>query len=249
MASAVFSSPKQLDRIRTVLSKYASLPFSTDTIPGAVMEAVLANVRGGEVLRTYDFVDVIRKEDRVGWQVKSTKAATPVTWKRAKIPNAEKLIAQSKNSDKDLQSLGNAIIDFCNQHALASLNDYDLDEIGYARLILHDDGKVTYFERCLCTRKNPRVFNAEEFLWRWSTPKKTTKKEQLQALHGIHRQSKKKWWAWHGLGENQLHFSGEGEWWPSPNDPHIATFRFPSADERVSLEALIAFLERADLKS
>ena len=41
-------------------------------------------LRQGEVLGTYDFVDVIKRGSKCGWQVKSTKESTPVTWKRAK---------------------------------------------------------------------------------------------------------------------------------------------------------------------
>ena len=45
------------------------------------MEANLKEVRGGdtEVLHTYDFVDVISRSEKIGWQVKSTKSTTPVT--------------------------------------------------------------------------------------------------------------------------------------------------------------------------
>ena len=81
------------------------------------MGGVLAHVRGGRVLNTYDFVDVIRTEDGCGWQVKSTKATTPVTWKRAKIPDAVSLIEQSNRSAGGLQALGDAIMEFCNRHA------------------------------------------------------------------------------------------------------------------------------------
>ena len=82
----IFSSPAQLAEIGRVLSTYMRLPLSTDTIPGSIMEALLAYVRKGVVLGKYDFVDVIKPETKCGWQVKSTKASTPVTWKRAKIP-------------------------------------------------------------------------------------------------------------------------------------------------------------------
>ena len=52
----------------------------------------------------------------------------------------------SLKSEAARQELGNTIINFCNEHAQRSLADYGLQEIGYARLILHGDGKVTYFE-------------------------------------------------------------------------------------------------------
>jgi len=239
--SRIFSDAKQLQQIAKILSAYMRLPFSGDSIPGALMEYVLAFVRGGEVLRTYDFVDVVDRKGKVGWQVKSTKDSTPVTWKRAKIPNAAKLIAGSRQSPEGIQTLGDQIITFCNEHAKHSLDAYGLDEIGYSRLIL--TGKsVVYFERELCSRDNPRVFKAEDFAWRWSDPKVTKKKEQLSALHGKHTPTGKKWFAWHGLGENQLHFSGESEWWLLPSDERRVEFEFTGADGRVDMEVFMELL-------
>jgi len=102
---SIFSTPRQLEKIKTILSGYTKLPFSPETIPGSVMEAVLANVHAAQILNTYDFVDVIKPKNKIGWQVKSTKAKTPVTWKRAKIPNAPELIKKSKKGAKELQVL------------------------------------------------------------------------------------------------------------------------------------------------
>ena len=73
---AMFSPNAQLSRIRNVLSEYTRLPFSNETIPGAVMEGVLAEMRGGDVLKTYDFVDVIKPSEKAGWQLKSTRLRT-----------------------------------------------------------------------------------------------------------------------------------------------------------------------------
>ena len=242
--ASIFSSPDEMKRIGHILHLYSSLPFSGDTIPGAVMEAVLANVRGAEVLRTYDFVDVIDRKRGIGWQVKSTKLSTPVTWKRAKIPNADQLINESRLSSQGLQALGDAIIDFCNDHALESIHRYNLSEIGYARLVVFPTGKVTYFERVLCTKEDYRIFKKEDFVWKWSKEKATVKKEQLSALHGVHIKQNAKWWAWHGLGENQLHFSGEDAWWTPSGDEHSISFQFPSANERMSLEDFMGLLEK-----
>ncbi len=230
--SNIYSSDKQLSAISNIIAGYLRLPFSGNTVPGSLMESVIGDVRNGEVLNTYDFVDVINKTLKVGWQVKSTKASTPVTWKRAKIPNADTLIAESRKNEAGLQALGDAIIKFCNNHAVESLEKYGLNEIGFARLIVHPDGKLTYFEKALCTRKQPKIFHEEEFDWKWSSPKKTVKKEQLPALHGIHKPSKTKWFAWHGLGENQLHFSGEKCWWPSDSNKNKINFSFP--EQRLS---------------
>ncbi len=242
----VFSTQEQLEKISRTLIGYLRLPFSGDSIPGALLEDVIGNVRGGTVLNTYDFVDVVNVNDSVGWQVKSTKSSTPVTWKRAKIPNSLELIKAAKRSSSGMKKLGNAIIEFCNDHALESLNTYDLKEIGYARLIVHPTGDLTYFERILCTKKNPKIFSINDFRWNWSTPKKTQKKEQLQALHGIHKPTNTKWFAWHGLGENQLHFNGEEAWWP-PNSKNSINFSFPK--ERFSQKEFMELLDQISTAS
>jgi ribosomal protein L24E len=241
----IYSTPAQLNRIAQVLSKYVRLPFSGDTIPGAIMEGVIAHVRDAERCNTYDFVDVIDRKNGLGWQVKSTKASTPVTWKRAKIPGSQVLVDRSLKSAAGCQTLGNAIIAFCNEHARASLALYHLSEIGYARLVVKADGAVVYFERLLCTAANPQLFDPADFEWHWSKPKNATKKEQLQALHGIHKASGRKWWAWHGLGENQLHFSGEDSWWPDSTSNHSATFQLPSDRGRLTIEDFLVLLDRA----
>lgn len=243
----IYSTREELDQIRKILSRYIRLPFSGETIPGATMEGVLAHVKDAKVLNTYDFVDVIKPSDNCGWQVKSTKSSTPVTWKRAKIPNSLELIEKSRLDSQGLQELGDAIIEFCNEHARQSLETYQLEEIGYARLIINPGGQVTYFERLLCTRQNPHVFEPRDFEWIWSKPKNIRKKEQLQALHGIHKKTGKKWWAWHGLGENQLHFSGEKAWWPSPASDYTTAFRFPSEDDKLSLKDFLELLSRAEI--
>ena len=243
-ASLIYSSREQLAGIARILSGYVRLPLSVDNIPGALMEALLAHIRGGKALKKYDFVDVIKPEAKCGWQVKSTKESTPVTWKRAKIPNSAQLIAASKKSPAGCQALGKAIIEFCNHHAQASLSAYDLDVIGYCRLIVHKNRKVTYFERVLCTREQPELFHAADFTWKWSEQKRAKKKEQLPALHGTHRRTGVKWFAWHGQGENQLHFNGERIWWPKPSDPHAVTFKFPAVGERLGFDQFMELLDR-----
>ncbi|MDJ1169115.1 hypothetical protein PMG71_06720 [Roseofilum sp. BLCC_M154] len=243
---SIFSSPEQLDKIQSLLSKYLRLPFARTTIPGSVMESVFAHVRSANVLNTYDFVDVISTTNQRGWQIKSTKEKTPVTWKRAKLPDAPTLIKESYKTEQGLQNLGDSIIEFCNQHILESINLYNLNEIGYSRIIIHDNQLITYFERLLCTRESPILFNVSDFQWQWSKPKKNVKKEQLPALHGIHIPTEKKWWAWHGLGENQLHFSGERAWWPNQGDSHAITFCFPSEEEKLSLDDFIKLLSDFD---
>lgn len=241
--SPVFSTPDQLAQIGLVLACYLRLPVSTDVIPGAFLESVLAHVRGGQVLRTYDFVDVIHPGDRVGWSIKSTKAGSPLTWKRVKIPNKNALIREAQRSQKGAQALGDAILAFCNDHARHSLGRYDLDAIGYARLIASPGGDVRYFERLLCTRDSPEIFDLSDFTWGWSPPKRTRGKEQLPAFCGTHRETGDKWWAWHGQSENQLHFSKETEWWPEADAPHTITFPFPSEGKKLTFARLQALLD------
>lgn len=241
--SKVYSDTNQLQRIADILSGYLRLPFTEATVPGALMEAVLANVRQAEVLRTYDFVDVVDKIGRVGWQVKSTRATTPLTWKRAKIRDRNTLIEASKQSEAGLQALGDEIINFCNAHALESLEKYELNEIGFARLIVHGNGKLSYYERLLCTKESPIVFDSKDYKWKWATPKNTKGKEQLPALHGTNVKTGKKVFAWHGLGENQLHFSGEKEWWPTDKS-HIIDFNAPAEEARLSYQSFADFLTR-----
>lgn len=239
---SIFSTPHQLDEMRRILVNYAKMPFAQANIPGSLMESVLSYVHEGTVLNTYDFVDVIRPATGFGWQVKSTKSETPVTWKRAKIPNATELIEESRKSDTGLQLLGNTIIEFCNNHARESLYKYELTSIGYSRLVLHKNGRATYFERLLCSSDAPNIFEPSDFSWQWSTPKTVVQKEQLSALHGTNRATGEKWWAWHGLGENQLHFSNESIWWPTENTSHSFSFQLPLDEEKLSFEQLMDML-------
>lgn len=131
-----------------------------------MVEGVFAYVRGGEVLNTFDFVDVVEREKGFGWQVKSTKSTTPITWKRAKLTNSVERIRESTESEAACQALGDAIIENCNSHVEASFNKYELDRIGYSRLIVGRDGVVTYFEKVLCSKQQPEIFDADDFSWR-----------------------------------------------------------------------------------
>jgi hypothetical protein len=235
------STSSERERIGRIARSYLRLPFAGDKVPGGIMEYIVAHVRSGEVLPTYDFVDVILRDAKLGWQVKSTKATTPVTWKRAKLPDQQNLISASKDSVEGRAALGKAIIDFCNAHGIESMERYDLDEIAYSRLVVYAN-RVRYFERSLITREAPYLFNSEEFEWEWSQPKKVTKKEQLPAFRGIHKATGDKWFAWHGLGENQLHFSGESAWWPESGG-EVYEFEFPGDEDLLSLDAFISMLE------
>ena len=117
----IYSTKEQLTKIAYYLTAYMRIPyFQDDTIPGKVMEKIISLVHGGEQLATYDYVDVCIN-GKVGWQVKSTKDKTPLTWKRAKIANSTALIKESKNGKAKLKILGDTIIDFCNNHADKSI--------------------------------------------------------------------------------------------------------------------------------
>lgn len=205
-------------KIGDELACYSRLPFATESIPGGFAEAIIAEHYGGDVLRTYDFVDVICESTGVGWQVKSTKATTTVTWKRAKIEGSAALIQQSDWTG-DTSTLGEKILEACNAHAEASLDEYGLSEIRYARIV-SSPGRFTYFERVLVDRINRALFDSRDFTWAWSTPKRTRAKEQLAALQGFHGDDK--WFAWHGRGENQLHFPGDKFWWPNCDGDAVA---------------------------
>jgi hypothetical protein len=244
-----FSSKQQLEQIARIIRGYSRTPFMSDSIPGELMEDILADVTSGKSLKTYDFIDVYNKNDNIGWQVKSTKDSTPVTWKRAKIAHADELIKEAQNSNEGLQKLGNAIINYCNSHVKESFIKYDLEAIYYSRLVISESRKISevkevmYFEKILCSKDNPMIFDPNDYTWEWSQPKKTIKKEQLPALHGKNIHTQTKWFAWHGLGENQLHFTGEKTWWPSPNDPHYIKFELVDSTEKINTEEYMDLLK------
>ncbi len=244
MTGIIYSSVAQLNRLAAIINCCCRLPMSNDAVPGAFLETVLAHIRDSKVLATYDYVDVVDEKNQVGWSIKSTKSDTPITWKRAKIAGKTKLISDSRISKEGIQELGNALIIFCNDHAKASMKRYNLSQIGYCRLIVHNDFRATYFERLLCTTENPDIFNPEDFEWDWSVEKSSKRKEQLSALHGWHRPTGKRWWAWHGLGENQLHFTGEKEWWPTSGE-HCIKFDLPKPESKIDFDTLLKLLDAA----
>lgn len=239
----LLATPEQLQRIRDLVFNYLRLPLDTSNVPGSLMEANLKEARGGdtEVLRTYDFVDVISRSEKIGWQVKSTKSTTPVTWIRGKIADKEELIKASHVSAAGRQMLGNTVMDYCNHHIADSLLRYGLEEIGYSRLI-NFGGAFRYFEIPLLKNDGSVLFQPSDYEWRWSEQKNTRVKEQKPALHGFHKPTGTKHWAWHGQGENQLHFTGERSWWPAAEYPHNIAFEAPSEGQAVSFEALAEWL-------
>ena len=211
LRNSVKQRVEPLNKIESLVQAMLRVPFF-QSLPGAILEEILAHVYNGTRTGTYDFADVVAEESRVGWQVKSTRIDTPVTWKRVKLPDKMSLINASRKSSGGVRELGDAIISYCNRAALESVDKYKLTTLRYARLVDHMNGNLTYFERDL--RIDGMLFNPADFIWAWSKKRKTTKKEQLSAFHGIHKITGQAWFAWHGLGENQLHFKGERHWWP-----------------------------------
>lgn len=241
-----FSSEQRLRQIAETIVGYSRTPFVTDSIPGDLMEHILADTVDGISLKTYDFIDVYDNKSNIGWQVKSTKDTTPVTWKRAKIARANEMIEAAYENDEGLQELGNAIINYCNSHVEESFEKYRIDALYYSRLILFDKKnykEVMYFEKFLCSKDNPVIFNPDDFAWEWSQPKKTIKKEQLPALHGKNIHSNVKWFAWHGLGENQLHFTGEKNWWPT-DENNCIKFKLVDSVEKINVRKYLDFLRK-----
>jgi len=185
----VYSTEKQAKEIAAYLTSYMRIPFfQDDAIPGQIMEKIISKVHGARQLPTYDYVDVVIEGNDgskkgnvikgVGWSVKSTKESTPLTWKRAKIEKKRSLIEASEDADESisaigLQALGDAIIDFCNDHAQQSMDKHNLDEIGYSRLIMFENNTAIYFEKLLCSKLKPLIFDKADYIWKWSSQKKT----------------------------------------------------------------------------
>lgn len=243
---SIFSTAEEMDSMTDALCGFLKLPWSTNSIPGSVVEEVLAQFREAETLRTYDFVDVIDRKNGLGWQVKSTLSETPITWQRAKIPNKLELIeASMSNLQVDLQNLGNTILEYNNDHVEASMNRYGLHSIGYARVVI-TKAQIRYFERELVNSESRRLWDPDDFTWQWSASKNAVKKEQLPALHGYHKATGEKWFAWHGRGENQLHFTGERHWWPSGDESvdHQVVVDLPSSDARIPFGRFVELLAK-----
>ncbi len=240
--SKLFSTKKELKEIANILSGYLKLNIGDNIIPGSIMENTISSVRKAEVLKTYDFVDVICEERKIGWQVKSSKEKTALTWKRVKLPDSAKAIQDSKSSKKELQRLGDMIIDYCNKNAFDCFEKYSIDELGFSRLIMNKDGSLTYYERILCSKDSPMIFKKEDFIWKWSHQRKQNKKESLPGLNGINIHTGEKWFAWYGLGENQLHFYGEKTWRPEL-ESNENTIKFKAPKDKMSSKELMKLLK------
>ena len=238
--NSIYSSPETLARIALMLGIYHRLPFAAEgVIPGIIVENVLAQARGMKRLGKYDFVDVLSKEDRVGLQVKSSKAGSPLTWQRAKVDRATEKRQASKEFPEAAQVLGAEILDYINRHMLKDLDAHDIDEIGYARLVV-TKSEAFYFETKLIDRANPILFDPKKFTWEWAMDRKASK-EQRGSLSAYDNKDVK-WFSWHT--ENQLHFNNEKVWWPKPGDPHRVDFSLRG--EKIDPMALKKWLDSQD---
>ncbi|MHB8391227.1 MAG: hypothetical protein ACYDBH_16860 [Acidobacteriaceae bacterium] len=238
--SLIFSSPDTLAQIAQMLRIYHRLPFAAEgVIPGIIVEDVLAQARGMRRLGKYDFVDVISKEDRVGLQVKSSKAASPLTWQRAKVIRAAEKREASKVYPEAAQALGAEILDYINQHIIKDFDVHDIDKIGYARLVI-TNREAFYFETKLVDREHPILFDPKRFTWRWALDRQASK-EKRGSLSAYDDEGVK-WFSWHT--ENQLHFNNEKAWWPQPGDPHRVDFSL--TEKKIDPLALKKWLDLQD---
>ena len=190
------------------IQAYSRLPFYRNSVPGDVLESIIAEAYNGSSSGSYSFVDVIAGQR--GYQVKCALSTTPVTWKRVKLPNKNKLLENSSP-----QQLGDMVIDFCNANVQAGFDKHpEMQEIIYSRLVhFKKDNEAAYFERPLCTRANPVLFNKQDYIWSWNTFTCQTS----AALVGTDLKGTKVF-SWYGQGENQLHFHGEALWHPASYD-------------------------------
>lgn len=225
--SLVFSNKKELKEISELVQGYFKLPISEDTIQGDFFEKIIAEARNAKRLNTYEFIDVVDEKNKVAWQVKSTKEKTPLTWKRVKLKDSKKLIEESFQSFEKTQELGELIINFCNLNAKESIDKYNLKEIGFSRIISNLDGTLSYYEKILCTKENPIIFNKDNYIWKWSEQKTNGKKEMLKSLQGFDKITGLKMFSWHGQGENQLHFVGD-KYWLKENIDKVMTIKKPN---------------------
>lgn len=216
----------ELKEISEYLYGYLKMPFSDDFIPGEILEKIIAETKGAERLSTYDFADVIDLDLKLGWQVKSTKESSPLTWKRVNIENASDLINNSLTSESARQILGDKVLESCNNHALKSMENYKLKKIFLSRLIINNNGTITYYEKQLCSIKDPIIFRKEDFFWSWSKPNNQKGKKSLTFI-GYNKITGLKSFSWYGMGENQLHFNGEKDWWPNKSSNNVIKFKFP----------------------
>lgn len=235
----MYLTEEQLQKLGSYLKAYLKLPVASgDRVPGEDFEKIVAAAINGEALGKKDFVDVLTFDKRWGKQTKSGIYGNNIIWKRAKIDNSEQLVLESKNSISAAQQLGKLLIDQCNEHIIDSINKYNLDGITYSRLIIKEPDILEYFEKFLCTKNDPIVFESKDIYWKWSNTKKSLKKEYLPALHGINIKTGETIWQWNGLGDNQLNFPGEKLWWPK----NRTIFTFPNDNEKVSFEKLLVLL-------
>jgi hypothetical protein len=189
-------------------------------------------------LGRYDFIDVLSLGGRYGLQVKSGKIQSPLTWQRAKVRDSGGRREASKMFETAAQELGGQILDYINKHMQKDLDRHSVDEIGYARLVIHKK-RAFYFERHLISREDPLLFTPERFTWRWSEDRVTKSEKEQKGSLGGYDASGVRWFSWHS--ENQLHFDNERTWWPTEGDPHRIDFTLDQP--KIDFETLVTLLE------
>lgn len=224
------------------LTTYTRIPFiEENAIPGNIMENAVSIARNGTQLPCYGFIDVIN--DNIGWQVKSSRKKSPLTWGQVKAPSN---LLQSK----DAIALGNHLINSINESSIAAMEKFNLETIGYARLIVYPNNHAVYFEKELSNRTNPIIFNPKTYLWSWSNCTRKSNKETKPSLVGINTITGMREFSWHCLSGSQLHFDAEYQWWPKIKIPkseddvifsskhHAISFMLPS--KKISWDAISA---------
>lgn len=197
---------RHLDDLGRYIKAYQSLPFFDGSVPGKILETLVAFAFQGRVLNTLDFVDVV--SGKVGWQVKSIKAGSDVTWKRVTIANPEFLLELSY---EEPAFLGRYLIDICNDHIFDSFVKYGLEDIRYIKAEIHPSN-VVLVEKSIVTNDSIVAFDHDDFYWHWTEPKHRNNKELLPSFSGFHKETNSKWFSWNGLGDNQFRFTYEKVW-------------------------------------
>ena len=256
-----FSTPEQLERIKQTLCSYHMLPFSGTRIPGDVLEGVLAHVRGGDLLGKYDFVDVLQRSEGVGWQVKSTRHRSPLTWMRADFRRRSELVAEA-DAERDegrkrelVQALGDSVIEYANASIRDSFTKYGLQQVMFCHLVLMPENRAMYYEKLLAVEGEEELFRATDFMLSWREPRPGRANrnadpddpgaaEQLPSLRGRHVPTDQDWFAWYGRKGGQLHFLLEEKiWWPPESGAHRIDFDLPA--ERFKMDEAMDMLDEA----
>ena len=217
----IYSSKEELEKIANAIIKYFNAPFSRENVPGPVLEEIIEECKGWPALGGIDFVDNLSPNGNCGVQCKSGSTRRwsleknkwlfrQRPWGRITIPLSKRiLIDESYINPILLQELGDSVIDTFNDKIKFSIEKYNLDEIGYIGLVFNPNSTFQYYERSICLRNNPILFDKKDFRWEWSIPKKET---DSPVLKGINIKTNQVWVRWKAHGDTQLDFMGAEFW-------------------------------------